>query len=183
MIVGLLIIIIFPFIYFYTQINNFNQKTGAIKKAINEEKEVYIDPLTGKMHWTENGEQVIWTEILSVEQNIPKGCIVGDKVLRGVKTDKIYKNQNYEDFVAHVQRQINNGEIWCWERHSYNGDRADYNLKYHIKEKFLYYFIFDWNTHNYCIVYNDTKKKEIISYKKYKELGGCDWRDMTRGYN
>lgn len=180
--IGLIIIIIFPFIYFYAQMNNLNQKTDAIRTAINEKKETYIDPLTGKMHWIENGEQVIWTEILSVEKNIPDGCIIGDKVLRGIKTGKIYKNKSYEKFVAHVQRQINNEEIWCWERHSYNEDRVDYNLKYNIKEKYFYFLTFDWNTHDYCIIYNDTKKKEKITYEKYKELGGCDWKDKTRGY-
>lgn len=162
--------------------NNFNEKTSAIKKAINEGSETYIDPLTGKTHWTENGEQVIWTEILPVERNIPEGCIVGDKVLRGVKSGKVYKNKSYERFVAHVQRQIDNGEVWCWERHAFNKDRADYNLRYHMKEKYFYYCTFDWDTHDYCIINNNTKEKQVINYEKYKELGGCDWRDRTRGY-
>lgn len=141
MIVGLLIIIIFPFIYFYTQMSSFNQKTNAIRKAINEEKETYIDPLTGKTHWTENGEQVIWTEILSVERNIPEGCIVGDKVLRGVKSGKVYKNRSYEQFMNHVQRQINNGEVWCYERKNYAKEYDDYSkeyVRYHMIDKYFY---------------------------------------------
>ena len=43
MIAGLLIIIIFPFIYFYTQMDNFNQKTDVIKRAIDEKKYYYCD--------------------------------------------------------------------------------------------------------------------------------------------
>lgn len=139
--IGLIIILIFPFIYFYTQMNNFNQKTGAIRKAINEEKETYIDPLTGKMHWTETGEQVIWTEILPVERNIPEGCIVGDKVLRGIKTGKVYKNRSYEQFMDHVQTQINSGEIWCYERRDYAKEYDDYsrrNIRYHMIDKYFY---------------------------------------------
>ena len=55
MIVGLLIIIIFPFIYFHTQMNNFNQKTNTIRKAIKSEKETYYDITDGHLHWTQNG--------------------------------------------------------------------------------------------------------------------------------
>lgn len=141
MIVGLIIILVFPFIYFYTEMSNLNSKTSTIKKAIDEGKETYIDPLTGKMHWVENGEQVIWTEILSTEKNIPEGCIVGDKVLRGVKSGKVYKNKSFEQFKAHVQRQINNGEIWCYERIDYakkHDDCSKQHLRYHIKDKYFY---------------------------------------------
>ena len=183
MLVGLLIIIIFPFIYFYTQMNNLNQKTDAIKKAVVEGKETYIDPLTGKTHWTKNGEQVIWTEILSVEQNIPEGCIIGDKVLRGVKTGHIYKNKSFEQYKQHIQRQIDNKKCWCYERHVFNKkNRADYDLRYHIKEKYFYSLHWDQNVHKYYIVYYGTNNKEFIDYKRYKELGGYDWKDETRGY-
>ena len=183
MIVGLLIILVFPFIYFYIQMNNFNQKTDAIRTAINEKKETYIDPLTSKMHWTENGEQVIWTEILPVERNIPEGCIVGDKVLRGVKTGRVYKNKSYERYKEHIQWQLDHGECWCFERHAYNKkNQTDYDLRYHMIGKYFYSLQFDWNIHEYCIIYKDTQKKEIINYDEYEKLGGCDWKDRTRGY-
>ena len=42
MIAGLLIIIIFPFIYFYTQMDNFNQKTDVIKEQLMKRKKYIL---------------------------------------------------------------------------------------------------------------------------------------------
>lgn len=166
MIVGLIIIIVFPFIYFHTQMNNLNQKTDAIKKAVIEGKETYIDPLTGKMCWSENGEQVIWTEILSVERNIPEGCIVGDKVLRGVKTGKIYKNRSYEQFMNHVQRQVNNGEVWCYERKDYAKEYDDYSkeyVRYHMIDKYFY-------------ILEKTEEENIVPRTEEERLNDQPWK-------
>lgn len=183
MIIGFLIIIIFPFIYFYTQMNNLNTKVSSIREAIDKGQETYIDPLTGKTHWTENGEQVIWTEILSVEKNIPEGCIVGDRVLRGVKSRKVYKNRSREQFQAHIQRQINDGKIWCWERNEYNNkDNKDYGLRYNMKDKYFYRLYWRWDSLSYYIKYHNTNKKEPITFERYKELGGYDWKDKGEGY-
>lgn len=171
MIAGLLIIIIFPFIYFYTQMNKFNQKTDIIRTAINEGKEIYIDPLTGKMHWTENGEQVVLTSILSVGNKI-QGCIPGDKVLQGVKTGRVYKNFSYKDFEAHVKKQLNNKEIWCAERKHYRdgGWYNDSGMKYHMQDKYLYCLEskIKWVTHVKQHP-NDTGYKDGIAYY-YKRL-------------
>lgn len=183
MFIGLFIIIVFPFIYFYTQASNLNTKVSAIRKAVKEGKETYTDPLTGKTHWTENGEQVIWTEILSVERKIPEGCIVGDQVLRGVKSGRVYKNRSYDQFIAHIQRQMDDGKEWCWERSVYNEkSRQDYDYKYNMKGKYFYSLHWDHDAHNYYIQYYDTKKTEPISFERYRELGGLEWNDRTRGY-
>ena len=133
--IGLIIIIVFPFVYFYTQMNNLGRKTSAIKKALDEGKETYIDPLTGKTHWTENGEQVIRTTVNKFEK-IPEGCIVGDRILQGIKSGKVYKNYSYENFIKHVQRQIDSGECWCFERSAYTNSNSD--LRYNLKEKYFY---------------------------------------------
>ena len=51
-----------------------------------------------------------------------------------------------------------------------------------MKDKYFYCLGWDWDTHNYVIKYHNSEKKEIISYERYKELGGYDWNDKTRGY-
>ena len=183
MITGLLIIIVFPFIYFYAQMNNFNQKTDVIRTAINEGKEIYIDPVTNKMHWTETGEQVVWTEILSIEKNIPNGCVIGDKVLRGIKTGYIYRNQSIEEFNQHVQRQINNNKCWHYGRTAYNKKEInDNDLRYHIKNNYYYYLGWSWDMKSYYICFYDNNAKKIkkITFAEYKKLGGCDNCDKTR---
>lgn len=133
--IGLIIIIVFPFVFFYTQMNNLNRKTSAIKKALDEGKETYIDPLTGKTHWTENGEQVIRTTVNKFEK-IPEGCIVGDRILQGIKSNRVYKNYSYENYIQHIQRQIDNGKCWCFERSAYTNSNSD--LRYNLKEKYFY---------------------------------------------
>ena len=181
--IGLIIILVFPFIYFYTQMNRFNEKTGNIRKAIDKGQETYVDPLTGKNHWIENGEQVIWTEILSIEKNIPEGCIVGDQILRGVKSGKIYKNRSRERFQIHIQKQMDAGKIWCWERNEYNNqNHKDNGLRYNMKDKYFYSLYWDWNSVSYYIRYYNTKEKEPITFERYKELGGYDWQDKGEGY-
>lgn len=168
--IGLIIILVFPFIYFYTQMNNFNQKINAIKQAISEGKETYIDPLTGKMHWAENGEQVIFTNILSIEDKKEDG-IPGDKVLQGVKTGRIYKNYSYEDFKIHVKKQLDNKEIWCAERKHYrDGDwYNDSGMKYHMQDKYFYCLEskIKWTDHIKQYP-NDTRYKDgtVYCYKR-----------------
>ena len=51
-----------------------------------------------------------------------------------------------------------------------------------MKDKYFYRLDWDNATHNYCIKYHNTDKKEIISYERYKEFGGRDLKDRTRGY-
>ena len=68
--VGLLIIIIFPFIFYYTQINNLNKKTTSIRKALKEGNETYIDPVDYKMRWTENGALVRKMKLNLKEKNL-----------------------------------------------------------------------------------------------------------------
>lgn len=198
MIVGLIIILVFPFIYFYTQMNNFNEKTSAIREAINEGSETYIDPLTGKIHWTENGEQVVLTNIPFITEET-QGCILGDKVLQGVKTGRIYKNFSYEDFKIHVRKQLDNKEVWCAERRHYRDGNwyGDSGMKYHMKDKYLYCLEskLKWVTHIkqhpndtgykdgivYCykrlfnqLINNYCQNRIEIPYNEYIKLGGRD---------
>lgn len=135
MAIGFLIIIIFPFVFYYTQINNLNQKINTIKKAMKEEKETYIDSLTGKTHWTGNGEQVIRTTVNKLGK-IPEGCIGGDRILQGVNSGKVYRNYSYENYVKYVQSQIDEGKCWCLERSAFTNSNSD--LKYNIIEKYFY---------------------------------------------
>lgn len=195
MIVGLLIIIIFPFIYFYTQMNSFNQKTDAIRTAINEKKETYIDPLTGKMHWTENGALVMKIKLDYLWKPGDQGAIAGDNVIIDLNTRKIYRNYSKEEFEVHIQEQINQGKCWCGERKEYRdrGCMRDYLLKYHMKDKYFYKLnkketretIRDkrgralqdkFTIYCYKQIYNPTTKrydeKIEIGYKEYRELGG-----------
>ena len=51
-----------------------------------------------------------------------------------------------------------------------------------MKDKYFYYLGWDNETHNYIIIYYGTNKKENITYERYKELGGYDSKDKTRGY-
>ena len=195
MIVGLIIILIFPFIYFYTQMNNLNSKTSAIKKAMDEGKETYIDPLTGKMHWTKNGALVTQTKLdflwkIGDQQSIP-----GDEVIIDLNTRKIYRNYSREKFQMHIQNQINQGKCWCGERQEYRdrGYSKDYLLKYHMKDKYFYRLdkkeiceaIRDkrgralkdkFTIYCYKQIYNPVTRryneKTEISYEEYRKLGG-----------
>lgn len=195
MIVGLIIILVFPFIYFYTQMSNLNSKTSAIKKAINEGKETYIDPLTGKMHWTKNGALVTQTKLdflwkIGDQQSIP-----GDEVIIDLNTRKIYRNYSREKFQMHIQNQINQGKCWCGERQEYRdrGYSKDYLLKYHMKDKYFYRLdkkeicetIRDkrgralkhkFTIYCYKQIYNPVTRryneKTEISYEEYRKLGG-----------
>lgn len=196
MVAGLLIIIVFPFIYFYTQMNNFNQKTGAIRTAINEKKETYIDPLTGKMHWTENGALVVRTELSPFWDLKNQNGLPGDEVLINPNTQRIYKNYSREKYIAHVQEQKRQGKCWCGERKEYRdkGYLKDHNIKFHMKEKYYYRLsvhkvrepIYNKNKkytfNNKLIIYcyreiydlknKKYKAKQEIGYREYKKLGG-----------
>ena len=182
MVIGFLIIIIVPFVFYYTQINNLNQKVVIIKKAINERKETYIDTVDMCERWTATGEKVyhckwVYTAIKTED------AIEGDDVLMGLNSHKVYRNYSKERFIQHIQWQIDNGLCWCWDRSAYNKkNNADSDLKYHLKEKYFYYLGLDLNSHKYFICYYNTNKKEIIDFNKYKELGGLDWKDKTGGY-
>lgn len=195
MIAGLLIIIIFPFIYFYTQMDNFNQKTDVIKRAIDEKKEIYIDPLTGKMHWTKNGALVTKTKLNMFWKSGEQDSLPGDEVLIDLNTDKIYRNYSREKFMAHVEKQIEQGKCWCGARKEFRdrGYLKDEYLKYHIKGLYFYrlminkiskpiydrkekYGTYEITLYCYQQIYNPATKKYgdkiEIGYKKYKELGG-----------
>lgn len=180
--IGLIIILVFPFIFFYTQMNKLNNKTSAIKKAMDEGKETYIDTVDMCTRWTATGEKVyrckwVYTHIKTED------TIEGDDVLIGLNTHKIYRNYSKENFFDHVQNQINNNKCWCYERSAYNkNSNKDYILKYNMKDKYFYHLGWDNKTHNYIIQYYNTDKTETITYKEYKELGGCDSKDKTRGY-
>lgn len=195
MIVGLIIILVFPFIYFYTQMSNLNSKTSAIKKAMDEGKETYIDPLTGKMHWTENGALVTQTKLDFLWKTGDQQGIPGDEVIIDLNTRKIYRNYSREKFQMHIQSQINQGKCWCGERQEYRdkGYSKDYLLKYHMKDKYFYRLdkkeiretIRDkrgralkdkFTIYCYKQIYNPTTRryseKTEISYEEYRKLGG-----------
>lgn len=195
MIVGLIIILVFPFIYFYTQMNNLNSKTSAIKKAIDEGKETYIDPLTDKMHWTKNGALVTQTKLDFLWKPGDQGGIAGDDVIIDLNTRKIYRNYSREKFQTHIQNQINQGKYWCGERQEYRdrGYSKDYLLKYHMKDKYFYRLdkkeicetIRDkrgralkdkFTIYCYKQIYNPVTRryneKTEISYEEYRKLGG-----------
>lgn len=193
--IGLIIIIIFPFIYFYTQMNNFNEKTGTIRKAIDEGKETYIDPIDYKMHWTENGALVMKIKLDCLWESGNQGAIAGDDVIIDLNTHKIYRNYSKEEFEAHIQEQIDQGKCWCGERKEYRdrGCMKDYLLKYHMEDKYFYRLnkketretirnkkgraLKDkFTIYCYKQIYNPTTKRydeEIeIGYKEYRKLGG-----------
>lgn len=180
--IGLIIILVFPFAFFYTQINKLDDKTNAIKKAINKEKETYLDTVDMCTRWTTTGEKVyrckwVYTHIKT------KDAVEGDDVLIGLNSYRIYRNYSKENFLNHIQNQINNNKCWCYERSAYNkNSNKDYILRYNMKDKYFYYLGWDNETHNYIIIYYGTNKKEIITYERYKELGGYDSKDKTRGY-
>ena len=193
--IGLIIILVFPFIFFYTQMNNFNKKTGAIRKAIEEEKETYIDPIDYKMHWTENGALVMKIKLDCLWKQGDQDAIAGDDVIIDLNTRKIYRNYSKEKFEAHIQEQIDQGKCWCGERKEYRdrGCMRDYLLKYHMKDKYFYKLnkketretIRDkrgralkdkFTIYCYKQIYNPTTRrygeKIEIGYKEYRELGG-----------
>lgn len=179
MIIGFLIILIFPFIYFYTQANKFSQKTSTIKKAIEEEKETYYDTTDGFLHWTANGDKVIHCTWGYAENN---EAIVGDKVLMGAKNHHVYRNYTKEKFETHIQSQINCGKCWCYERHAYNQEfRNDLTLRYHMEDKYFYYLVkeehrstnYDDNRlYLYCE--RNTGEKRKITFEEYVQLGGSE---------
>lgn len=196
MIAGLLIIIISPFIYFYTQMNNFNQKTNIIKKAIDEKKETYIDPIDLKVHWTENGALVTRKILSNFWTNGDQDSLVGDEVILGINNNRVYKNYSRDKFVAHVQEQIDQGKCWCGERKEYRdkGCTKDHHMKYHMKEKYFYRlnikevkedifnekgrYMFRSKITIYCYkqIYNPATETYgdliEIGYEEYKKLGG-----------
>lgn len=196
MIAGLLIIIIFPFIYFYTQMDNFNQKTDVIRTAINEGKETYIDPLTGKMHWTENGAVVSRIKLNMFWKPGDQNSLPGDEVIINLSTQKIYKNFSEEKYIAHIQNQKKSGKCWCGERKTFRdkGFLKDSFMKYHMRDKYFYKLssnIIRESTYNkngrymfsnililYCyiqiydLIAKTYKDKKEIGYQEYKKLGG-----------
>lgn len=183
MIVGLIIILVFPFIYFYTQMNNLNSKTSAIKKAIDEGKETYYDSTDGFLHWTKNGEKVIDCVWGYAENN---DAIVGDQVLIGAKSHHVYKNYTKEKFKYHIQTQIDCGYCWCYERHTYNEEfRGDLALRYHMKGKYFYYLIKEEHKSSnyddnrlYLYCEKNTGKRRKISFEEYIQLGGSELTEI-----
>lgn len=181
--IGVIIILVSPFIFFYTQMNKLNNKTSTIKKAMDKGKETYYDSMDGFLHWTENGEKVIDC-VWGYQEN--NQAIVGDQVIMGVKSHHVYKNYTKEKFEYHVQCQINSGQVWCYERHAYNQPfRGDVILRYHIKEKYFYYLIkeehkskkYDENR-LYLFCEKNTGEKRKITFKEYVELGGSELTEI-----
>lgn len=195
--IGLIIIMVLPFIYFYTQMNKLNNKTSAIKKAMDEGKETYIDPIDYKMHWTENGALVMKQKLNSLLRPGDRGAIAGDEVIIDLNTHKIYKNYSKEEFEMHIQKQINNNEVWCAERKHYRdgGWYNDSGMKYHMKDKYFYRLESKviWTDHVkqhpndtgykdgtvYCYkqLFNSStnnyyRDKNEITYDEYIKLGG-----------
>ena len=193
---GLIIIIIFPFIYFYTQMNNLNQKTDAIKKAVVEGKETYIDPIDLKIHWTKNGAIVTETKLSPFWKKKKKKGLPGDEVIIDPNTQEIYKNYSEEKYLLHIQNQIRQGKCWCGERIEFRdkGYMQDHNMKFHMKEKYYYRlsiiktrepiynekgrYMFKNKLTVYCYkeIYDFKTKRYInkqeIGYTQYKKLGG-----------
>lgn len=194
--IGLLIIIIFPFIFYYTQINNLNKKTISIRKAVKEGKETYIDPIDYKMHWTENGALVRKMKLNSLWKPGDQDSLPGDEVIIDLNTNKIYKNFSKEKFITHIQEQIDKNKCWCGERKEFRdkGCAKDHHLKYHMKERYFYKLetnktcetIYGKNGRPtnrskltfYCykLIYNPLTKrygdKIEIGYNEYQKLGG-----------
>lgn len=179
MIIGFLIIIIFPFIFFYTQMNIFNEKTSAIRKAMDEGKETYYDTVDGFLHWTENGEKVIHCNWGYKDND---EAIVGDKVLMGIKNHHVYKNYTREQFEHHIQTQIDCGYCWCYERHAYSGKcRGDLALRYHMKDKYFYYLVKEEHKSSnyddnrlYLYCKRNTGERKKITFEEYIQLGGSE---------
>lgn len=180
---GLIIILVFPFIFFYTQMNRFNEKTDTIRKAIKEEKETYYDVTDGHLHWTETGEIVVrWRWAYADREDVIKG----DDVIYGEKSKRIYRNFTKEKFVNHVQNQMDLGYCWCYERHAYNQKfRNDITLRYHMKDNYFYYLIkeehkstnYDDNRlYLYCE--RNTGEKRKITFKEYIQLGGSELTEI-----
>lgn len=199
--IGLIIILVFPFIYFYTQMNRFNEKTGNIRKAIEEGKETYYDYTTGKTHWTANGAVV--KRISLPYSNWKPGyqdTYYKDDVILGLNDGKIYRNFSKEEFAKHVQKQIDEGKCWCGERQEYRdyGCWRDERTKYHMKDKYFYRLKIKTKSEFVCNnkartnittkytvfcyknIYNPKTKTfgdDIpITYKEYRELGGFNDR-------
>lgn len=194
--IGLLIIIILPFIFYYTQIKNLNKKTTSIRKALKEGNETYIDPVDYKMRWTENGALVRKMKLNSLWKPGDQDSLPGDEVIIDLNTNKIYRNYSKEKFIAHVQEQINNNKCWCGERKEFRdrGCSKDYYMKYHMKEKYFYRLESNktyetiygkngrsTNKHKITIfcykqIYNPLTRrygdKIEIGYTEYQKLGG-----------
>lgn len=193
MAVAFLLIIIFPFIFYFIQLKNLNTKINVIKKAIDKKEDTFIDPMNGRLCSTKTGEPVKRTYIYLIDPSV-KECIVGDQVLRGMNSGRIYKNYSYEEYKAHIAKQIEKEECWCGERKCFrdHGYCRDYHIKYHINDKYFYFLESEikWTPRGkgkfgegnegkiYCykIIVNPITKAKIgkteISYKEYKKLGG-----------
>ena len=196
MIVGLIIVLVFPFIYFYTQMNNFNEKTSAIREAINEGSEIYIDPVDHKIHWTKNGALVTRTKLGILWRPGEQNSLSGDEVIIDLDTHKIYKNYSREKYIAHIQEQKRQGKCWCGERKTFRdkGYSKDSFMKYHLIDKYFYRlnnkitrepiynekgrYMFENILTIYCykqiydLINRRYKDEEEIGYSEYKRLGG-----------
>lgn len=172
MIAGFLIIFLFPFAFLFTQLNNMNTKTEAIKKAMAEGKETYFDPIDCCERWLETGEKIIRCKWGYNDNN---NAVKNDSVLLGVKTNRIYKNYTKERFLAHIQKQKDEGKCWCIERHKFaDGKTGDIATKYNFKEKYFYFLTWDSTYFLKKIKDNVIYERIPISFERYKELGGVD---------
>lgn len=165
--VTLVIIIVFIFVWYFSSVKQLTNKIDAIREAEINGKETFIDPVTHKACWTQTGEPVTYTTVLSVGK-IPDGCIAGDHVIEGLKTGRIYKNCTYEKYLDHIRQQLITGKCWCYTRETWN----DYNKKtfYHIQNKYIYKLEKRPYTQKYYLIKNGQKIE--IDFKEYIKLGG-----------
>lgn len=193
MVIAFLLMLILPFVFYFTQLKNINAKINAIKKAIEKKEDTFLDPTDGKTYSTKTGEQVRLTYIYSFTPP-SKEYIAGDKVLKGINTGRIYRNYSCEKYIEHIKKQIEKGECWCGERKCFrdHGYVRDFHIKYHMNDK--YYYILESEikrtplgkgkfgdgsqatVYYYKIIIDPKTKAENekieITFKEYKKLGG-----------
>lgn len=187
-----LLMIFFSFFFFFTQYKKLNHKLSVIKQAMNDKKEVYLDPIDWKMHYSGNGAIVMYTYLPYNWEYGKQNSLPGDKVLLGCKDNIVYINYSKRDFIKHIQEQKNNGRVWCGERKEYrdHGCWKDNLLKYHMTDKYFYklsHYIIRSTEYNqkggkdatiYCykMIYDPRTRQngsEIeIGYNEYIKLGG-----------
>ena len=92
---------------------------------------------------------------------------MGDRILQGIKSGKVYINYSYENFIKHVQRQIDSGECWCFERSAYTNSNS--GLRYNLKEKYFYTLNKEKNREFFNTTYssNRTIRESKVFYVYY----------------
>lgn len=186
---SILLLLFLIFYIYYTYISSakgLSDKVSKIQKAIKEGKDTYMDEKY-RMRSTETGEIVVESKVFDKWPPHCKeryGAVDGDVVLYGAKTYRVYRNYTHERYLQHIQRQLDAGKVWCFERKSWSGlDKR--NIRFHMNEKYIYYLDeettqtrIDWCKydviHKYYLykLINGTYIKQEIDKDLYKELGG-----------